>query len=201
MKTRFIQSEANAPKHMCKNGAALFCTFASPWRKTLQVACMTSVACTWGSLPKLCNWMYSTFTAPLSLTYILSLSCVQGLFSHSLIYRQPVCTDHVSTIWRLDDCQALVLQIHVIIIQEVKVKKMLWHHDMPSWMLNSLMSAWNGNYCSSWPFTTLLGRDCITWARCRISAVTVYLVHKILSASVRHHNKCQDAGDLWAPAF
>ena len=76
-----------------------------------------------GHFQKLCNWKYSTFTAPLSLTYIQSLSCVQGLFSHSLLSRQPVCKEHVSTIWRLDDCQVLVLQIHVIIIQKVKVKK------------------------------------------------------------------------------
>jgi hypothetical protein len=85
---------------MCKNGAALFCKFASPWRKTLQVACMASVACTWGSLPTLCNWKYSTFTARLSVTYTQTLSCAQGRFSHPLLTHQTVCTDNVSTIWR-----------------------------------------------------------------------------------------------------
>jgi hypothetical protein len=96
----------------------------------------------------------------------------------------------------LDDCQTLVLQIHVLIIQTMKVKKVSWHDDMASEMLNSLMRVWNGNYCSSWPFTTLLGRACVTLTQCRMPAVSVYLVHKILSASLRHHTKCQKAA-IW----
>jgi hypothetical protein len=39
-------------------------------------------------------------TLPLSLTYIQPLSCARGLFSHPLLSRQPVCTEHASTIWR-----------------------------------------------------------------------------------------------------
>jgi hypothetical protein len=96
----------------------------------------------------------------------------------------------------LDGCQTLVLQIYVLIIQTLNIKKVSWHGDMPSEMLNSLTRVWNGNYCSSWPFTTLLGRACVTLAQCRMPAVSVYLVHKILSASVRHHTKCQKAA-IW----
>ena len=96
----FYTEWGKLPKRMCKNCVALFFKLSSPWPKTLQVACMTSFACTWESLPTRCNWKYSTLNARLSLTYIQPLSCARGVLSHPLLSRQPVCTEHASTIWR-----------------------------------------------------------------------------------------------------
>lgn len=143
---------------MYKNDAALFCKSACSWRKTLQVACTNPFACTWGSLST--HSVTARTRPPLRLylnLYTASEMCTETIRSPSIITPASLFTprQHVlkaaysrwlSNFGLADSCTNY---------PDHESQK---GDDMASEMLNSLMRVWNGNYCSSWPFTTLLGR-------------------------------------------